>query len=48
MRQFQIYIQDLKPEVQKKLIEFLGGDNGNYDVFPIATVDEFDEDDDDD
>lgn len=34
---FEIYIQDLKEEVQKELIEFLG-DNGNYDVIPMITL----------
>jgi len=37
-KEFNIYIYDLKPEVQKKLIEFLGGENGNYDMFPLATL----------
>lgn len=38
MKSFEIYIQDLIPETQEKLIEFLGGENGNYDVFPLATL----------
>jgi len=45
---FEIFIQDLKEDVQEKLIEFLGGDNGNYDVFPIVTLTECNEDDDED
>lgn len=34
---FEIYIQDLKEDIQEELIEFLG-DNGNYDVIPLATL----------
>ena len=33
----EIYFQDLKEEKQKEIIEALG-DNGNYDVFPIAEI----------
>ena len=33
----EIYFKDLTEEKQKEIIEALG-DNGNYDVFPIATV----------
>lgn len=35
---FEIYWQDLTEKAQKELLEFLDGDNGNYDVFPIATL----------
>ena len=35
--EFEIYWEDITPECQKRLIEFLG-DNGNYDFVPIATV----------
>jgi len=35
--EFDIFIYDLKEEVQEKLIKFLGGNNGNYDVIPITT-----------
>lgn len=38
MKIFEIYFQDLTPAKQQELIEFLGGENGNYDVFPIATL----------
>lgn len=34
---FEIYIDDLKPEVKAKLVSFLG-DNGNFDVFPLAAI----------
>ena len=37
LEEFEIYIYDLRDEVQEQLIEFLG-DGGNYDVFPIATI----------
>ena len=38
---FEIFWDDLVPETQKQLQEFLGleeDDNNNYDVFPIATL----------
>ena len=38
MDSFEIYIQDLLPEKQMELIKFLGGENGNYDVFPLVIV----------
>lgn len=46
----EIYIQDLKEEKQKEIIETFG-ENRNYDVFPIAEIpinmdfdDDYDED----
>lgn len=45
MRTFEIYINDLTLEKQKELIEFLGGENGNYDVFPIVTLEQEEEED---
>ena len=41
---FEIYWNDLTPETQQRLRESLGDNNGNYDVFPIATL-EIEEDD---
>ena len=38
MKEFEIYWGDLTKECQERLSEFLGGENGNYDVFPIATL----------
>ena len=38
MKIVESYFQDLTPAKQQELIEFLGGENGNYDVFPIATL----------
>ncbi len=35
---FEIFWSDLTPECQARLLDFLGGENGNYDVFPIATI----------
>ena len=35
---FEFYWQDLTPECQERLKAFLGGENGNYDVFPFATL----------
>lgn len=37
-RKFEIFFDDLKPETQERLSKFLGGENGNYDAFPIATL----------
>lgn len=41
MKEFEIYFRDLKPEVQKKLLEEVGvgtPEEMNWDVFPITTV----------
>ena len=37
MKTIEIYLQDLTAEKQLELIETLG-ENGNYDVFPIAII----------
>ena len=37
MTEIEIYWDDLKPEKQQEILEVLG-DNGNYDVIPIATL----------
>ena len=41
MAEIEIYWDDLKPEKQQEILEALG-ENGNYDVFPIAVL-EFEE-----
>ena len=38
----EIYFDDLKPETQQAILELLG-DNGNYDVIPIATIYPYDD-----
>jgi hypothetical protein len=41
MNEFEIYVEDLKPETQKTLLKFLGcrtGSDGNLDVFPVAVI----------
>ena len=38
MKEMEIYFQDLTPEAQERLIAFLGGENGNYDVYPLAVI----------
>lgn len=38
MNQFEIYWDDLTPECQQRLYEWLGGENGNFDVMPICTI----------
>ena len=35
---FEIYWGDLTPKAQKRLWNFLGGENGNYDTFPLVTL----------
>ena len=42
MKTIEIYLQDLTAEKQAEILETLG-DNGNYDVFPIATLEFEDE-----
>lgn len=42
MKTFEIYYKDLTPEAKRRFLEFAGvanAEEGNYDVFPIATVD---------
>ncbi len=41
MKTIEIYWQDISEDKQKEILEALG-DNGNYDVFPIASI-EYDE-----
>jgi len=38
MKTFEFYWDDLTPECQERLYEFLDGENGNYDVIPFATL----------
>ena len=38
MKTFELFIGDLKPSVQEDLKAFLGGNNGNYDVIPLASI----------
>ena len=35
---FEFFWDDLTEECQKRLYKFLGGENGNYDVIPFATL----------
>lgn len=34
----ELFLYDLTEEAQNKLSEVLNGDNGNYDVFPLAVI----------
>ena len=45
MATIEIYWDDLTSEKQKEIFEALGGENGNYDVFPIVTLEFEDEED---
>ena len=39
--EIEIYLEDLKPEIQEKVLEELGiksAREGNYDVFPLFAV----------
>ena len=43
----EIYFDDLKEETQQAILELLG-DNGNYDVIPIAEIYPYEDEDNDD
>ncbi len=45
IKTFEFYWNDLTPDCQARLFEFLGGENGNYDYFPFATLEIEDDDD---
>lgn len=41
-KSFEIYLRDLTPEKQREVLDFFeldSAEDGNYDVFPIATLD---------
>lgn len=38
MKTVEIYLNDLIPEKQQELFEALDCEDGNYDVFPIVTL----------
>lgn len=38
MDTFKIYWDDLTTETQARLYHFLGNNNGNYDIVPIAIL----------
>ena len=42
MKTVEIYLDDLIPEKQEEILEVFGDEIGNYDVFPIVTL-EFDD-----
>ena len=42
MEEFEIYLQDLTPQAQERLAQYVDLKETNYDVFPLATV-SFDE-----
>lgn len=48
MATIEIYWDDLTPEKRQEILEALGGENGNYDVFPIVTLEFEDEEDEND
>lgn len=35
---FEFFWNDLTEECQARFFEFLGGENGNYDVIPFASL----------
>ena len=37
-KRFEIYWDDLTKDAQERLFAFLGGENGNYDVIPLAEI----------
>ena len=38
MKTVEIYWNDNTHEKQQEILEALGGEDGNYDVFPIVTL----------
>jgi len=38
IKTFELYWDDLTEECQSRLFDFLGGENGNYDIIPLATL----------
>ena len=38
MKTVEIYWNDLTPEKQQEIFEALGGEDGNFDVFPIVPL----------
>lgn len=38
MKTVKIYWNDLTPEKQQEILEAFGDEIGNYDVFPIVTL----------
>ena len=38
MKIIEIYLNDLTPEKRQEILEALGSEDGNYDVFPIVTL----------
>ena len=45
MATIEIYWDDLTPSKQQELFEILDYENGNFDVFPIVTLEIEDEED---
>lgn len=43
MKIVEIYWNDLIPEKQQEILEVLDGEDGNFDVFPIVTLEFEDE-----
>ena len=43
MATIEIYWDDLTSEKQQEILEALDGEDGNYDVFPIVTLEFEDE-----
>lgn len=39
MKTIEIYWDDIVPEKQQEILEITNGDNANWDVFPIASID---------
>jgi hypothetical protein len=38
MKEFEIYLQDLTPQAQERLAQYVDLSETNYDTFPLATV----------
>ena len=38
LKKIELYWDDLTEKKKKEILEVTGGDNGNWDVIPIATL----------
>ena len=38
MQRLELFFDDLNAAGMEKVLKFCGGDNGNYDIFPLAVI----------
>jgi hypothetical protein len=44
MKEFEIFLGDLTPQAQQRLSEYVNLNETNWDIFPLATVPFYEED----